>query len=83
MEKIDPKKADELLEVLSKKLNVPKAQLKKELEQGKFDSAIKEMNESQSEKFRQVMNNPKLVQKLISTPQAQALYKKITGKKQQ
>ena len=65
MSKIDPKNADELLKVVSKKLNVP----------------LNNMSSSESAKFKQVMNNPKLVEKIISTPQAQALYKKITGEK--
>lgn len=81
MSKLDSKNADELLKVVSKKLNVPADTLKKQLEEGKFDAAINNMSSSESAKFKQVMNNPKLVEKIISTPQAQALYKKITGGK--
>ncbi len=81
MASIDPKKAEGLLNAVSKKLNVPPEKLKKELEEGKFDSAINSMSSSESEKFKQVMKNPKLIEKFISTPQAQALYKKLSGEK--
>ncbi len=81
MAKIDPKKADELLKVVSKKINVPADTLKRQLEEGKFDAALNGMGKEESQKFKTVMNNPKLMEKIISTPQAQALYKKITGEK--
>ncbi len=81
MAKIDPKKAEGLLNTLSKKLNVPPETLKKQLEEGKFDAALNNMGKAESEKFNMIMKNPKLMEKFISTPQAQALYKKITGEK--
>lgn len=81
MEKIDPKKADELLKIVSKKLNIPADTLKKQLEEGKFDAAMNGMGKEESKKFNMVMNNPKLMEKIISTPQAQSLYNKIIGKK--
>ena len=40
MAKIDPSKANELLNVVSKKLNIPADELKKQLEAGKFLSLI-------------------------------------------
>lgn len=46
MSKIDPKNADELLKVVSKKLNVPADTLKKQLEEGKFDAAFNNMSSS-------------------------------------
>ena len=81
MAKIDPSKANELLNVVSKKLNIPADELKKQLEAFNFDAAINKMSKSDSAKFNQIMKNPKMIEKLISTPQAQALYKKMTGEK--
>lgn len=81
MAKIDPKKAEGLLNTLSKKLNIPPETLKKQLEEGKFDAALNNMGKAESEKFNMILKNPKLMEKFISTPQAQALYKKITGEK--
>jgi Ca-activated chloride channel family protein len=65
----------ELLAVVSKKLGIPAEQLEAELKAGKFDSAIAGMQPAEAQKFRQAMQNPELVNKLMSTPQAQALYK--------
>ncbi|MDE5619243.1 MAG: hypothetical protein K2I80_01785 [Ruminococcus sp.] len=76
---IDPKKINGLLEAVSKKIGVPPDKLKKELESGKFDSAISAMNKNDAAKFQQAVNNPKLVEKMMSTPQAKALYKKLSG----
>ncbi len=76
---IDPKKINGLLEAVSKKIGVPPEKLKKELEAGKFDSAISSMNKNDAAKFQQAVNNPKLIEKMMSTPQAKALYKKLSG----
>ncbi|MDE6664876.1 MAG: hypothetical protein K2K14_01620 [Ruminococcus sp.] len=76
---IDPKKIGGLLEAVSKKIGVSPDKLKKELEAGKFDSAISAMNKNDAAKFQQAVNNPKLIEKMMSTPQAKALYKKLSG----
>ena len=76
---IDPKQLSGLLNAVSKKIGVPPEQLRRELEEGKFDSAIAGMNESDAAKFRRAVNDPSIVEKLMSTPQAQALYKKLSG----
>ena len=72
---------DQLIDVLSKKLDVPPETLKKEFEQGKFDAALKGMNKNDAQAFGQVMKNPQLINKMMNTPQAQALYKKLSGEK--
>lgn len=68
---------DGLLKAVSQKLGVPADQLRRELESGKFDKALQNMNQSDAQKFRQAVNNPQLVEKLMSTPQAKALYEKL------
>ncbi len=77
----DPKQLNGLLNVVSKKIGIPPEQLKKELEAGKFDSALSAMSAGESAKFQQVMKNPQLIEKLMSTPQAKALYQKLSGGK--
>ena len=76
---IDPKGIEGLLNVVSKKLGVAPEKLKKELEEGKFDSAISGMYKNDAANFQQAVKNPKIVEKLMSTPQAKALYKKLSG----
>ncbi len=78
---LDTARLQELLQVVGKKLGIPPQQLEAELKQGKFDRALSGMDAASSEKFRQAVQNPQLVDKLMSTPQAKALYQKLTGGK--
>ena len=78
---IDPKKLSGLLNVVSKKLGVSPDKLRSELEAGKFDSALSAMNRNDAAKFQQAVNNPQMVERMMSTPQAKALYKKLSGEK--
>ena len=78
---IDPKKISGLLNAVSKKIGVPPEKLRSELEEGKFDSALSAMNRNDAAKFRQAVNNPKLVERMMSTPQAKVLYEKLSGEK--
>ena len=66
--KVDPDKLSGLLNVVSKKIGVPADKLRSELEAGKFDSALSAMSGSDAAKFRQAVNNPQLVEKMMSTP---------------
>lgn len=78
-EKLNNKNLDAMINVVSGKLNVPPDVLKKQLQEGKFDSALNNMNKADYQKFNQLMNNPQMAQKLLSAPQLQALYKKLTS----
>ncbi len=75
---VDPRQMDQLLKIVSSKLGVSPDSLKNDLENGKFDSALKNMKPSEAAKFNQVVKDPKLLEKFMTTPQAQALYKKLT-----
>ena len=75
---MNPQQVDQLLQAASKKLGVPPEQLRSELESGKYDKVLKNM--SQKAMLQKVMQNPKMMEKLISSPQAKALYQKLSGK---
>lgn len=79
--KINPNNLEALLKVVSNKINVPADVLRQQLERGQFDEVLNNMNNDEASKFKQVMNNPKLAEKIMTTPQAQELYRKITGGK--
>ncbi|MDE6005657.1 MAG: hypothetical protein K2G88_09765 [Oscillospiraceae bacterium] len=79
MNNINQENLDGLLKVVSQKLGVPAEQLQQELKAGKFDNAIKNMNQTEANKFQQAIKNPQMVEKLMSTPQAKAIYQKLTG----
>ena len=78
---INQKNLDSMLKVVGKKLNMDPNTLKTQLEQGKFDGALNSMNASDAEKFKKVMNNPKLAEQIMSSEQAQAIYKKLMSGK--
>ncbi len=78
---IDKNQLQGLLNTVSKKIGIAPEQLQKELEEGKFDSALSAMNQQEAAKFQQAVKNPAIVEKLMSTPQAKALYNKLTGGK--
>lgn len=77
---IDPKQLTGLLQAVSRKIGIPAEQLRSELEAGKFDSAIAAMDKKDAARFRQAVKDPKMVEKMMSTPQAMALYQKLSGK---
>ncbi|MBR4319199.1 MAG: hypothetical protein IKP69_04010 [Oscillospiraceae bacterium] len=79
MNHADMQNLNGLLQVVSQKLGVPPEQLRKELEAGKFDTALKNMTSSEASKFQQAVKNPQMLNKMMSTPQAKALYQKLTG----
>ncbi len=71
---------DSLIKVVSAKLGMPYEQLKKELSEGKFDNAMKNMSPADAMKFNMAMKNPQMVNQMLSSPEAKALYNKLTGK---
>ncbi len=78
---INSKNLDGMLNIVGKKLNMDPNTLKAQLEQGKFDGALNNMNANDAEKFKKVMNNPKLAEQIMSSEQAQSIYKKLMGGK--
>lgn len=77
---MNPQQVDQLLQAASKKLGVPPEKLRSELESGKYDKVLKNMSQKDSAMLQKVMQNPKMMEKLISSPQAKALYQKLSGK---
>ena len=77
---MNPQQVDQLLQAASKKLGVPPEQPRSELESGKYDKVLKNMSQKDSAMLQKVMQNPKMMEKLISSPQAKALYQKLSGK---
>lgn len=67
-----------MLEIVGKKLGIPPAALRKQLEAGQFDSAIAGMNQQDAARFRQALSNPAKLNQMLSSKQAKALYDKLT-----
>jgi hypothetical protein len=79
LNEINPNKMEALLNIVGKKLGMSPEQLKNEIQQGKFDNALKNMKPQDAAAFNQFINNPAMVDKFLNTPQAQALYNKLSG----
>ncbi len=80
---MDSRQLEGLLKAVSKKLNVPPDQLRSALESGKLDAAVKNMRPEDSKKIQSIIGNRQQMEKIMQTPQAKALYEKLTGKKPQ
>ena len=79
---VNPKQnpnANRLLEMVGKKLGKDPNMLQQQLAAGKYDSVLGSLNPSDSQKLHTLLNNPKLAQQVINTPQAQQMLKKLLG----
>lgn len=64
---------------LTEKLNSPQKNQKPDEKQ--VDDLLKGLNETQINKIKSVLNDPKATEKILNSPQAQALIKKFGDKK--
>lgn len=78
---LNQKKMQALLNMASKKLNTTPEKLQKNMENGSFDKALKDLPPQQAAMLKQALTNKSTVEKILSTPQAQTIYKKLTGDK--
>ena len=53
------------------------------LKSGKIDNAVRNMPKDEKQKLQSVMGNQAQLEKLMQSPQAKALYEKLTGKSPQ
>lgn len=73
----NPKALKALLDIASQKLGTTPETLQRQLQVGTFEKALSAMPGSEAQKLRQALSNPKTAEKILSTPQAQAIYKKL------
>ncbi len=70
---------DKLVNMVGQKLGKDPKILKTQLEAGKFDSVLGNLNSEENKKLQTFLKNPALAQKLINTKEAQETLKKILG----
>ena len=68
-----------MIEMLSQRLNAEPEQVKDALEKGKLDKVLMNMDQKQASKISAILSDPAQSKKVLSTPQAQALIKKLMG----
>lgn len=71
---------EKMLEMASRKLGTSPEKLKAAIEKGSFDGVLGNLSKEDAQKLMQVMNNPELREKLMKSPEAMALLKKMAGK---
>ncbi|MDO4945029.1 MAG: hypothetical protein Q4E74_07500 [Ruminococcus sp.] len=77
---INPQALQGLLSVASKKLGTTPEKLQKQLQDGTFEQALAGMPKNEAAMLTQALSNKATAEKILSTPQAQAIYKKLSGK---
>ena len=66
-----------LLNTAAQRLGTNPDQLKKSAQNGDLSKMLGNLNANDAKKLQQVLNDPEAANKLLSTPQAQALLKKF------
>ncbi len=78
---MNQKNLDALLNLASKKFGTTPDELKKNLQNGDIGQVIQGMSKEDSQKLQEALNNKKLTEKILGSPEAQELMKKLSDKK--
>ena len=73
------KNANKMLEELSHRLGVSQQSIKEAAQSGNVDDLLKNTDNESSEQIRSVLSDPKKAQKILNSPQAQAIIKMLNG----
>lgn len=76
--KMSPEQLDALLKLAGKKLGTTPENLKSQIENGAFTAAASNLSPQQSAMLSKALSDPKIAEKMLSSPQAQELYKKLS-----
>ncbi|MGN0460753.1 MAG: hypothetical protein ACI4HL_07550 [Ruminococcus sp.] len=76
---INNSEINNLLNGLSERLNTTPEQLKANLEKGNLDSVVSKMSSGQAKRLQKILDNPEQSEKILNSPQAQAIIKKLMG----
>ena len=71
----------DLINTASQRLGTTPEDLKKASQQGNVQNLLNQLDGEQAKKVQQILNDKEASQKLLNTPQAQALLKKPMGGK--
>ncbi|MEE1125488.1 MAG: hypothetical protein U0L18_06070 [Acutalibacteraceae bacterium] len=75
------KQIQNILNSLSQKLGESPDKLKANMQNGDMSKVFNNMDRKQAERVQSILNDREKTEKLLSTPQAQALLKKLMGDK--
>ena len=74
---MNSKGMDAMLRVVSGKLGMSPEDLRTQIQSGKLDGAMQGMSQQDSQKLMNALSNPVMAQKILATPQAQEIIKKL------
>lgn len=77
----DNKQLDNLLQKLSQRLGTDPQKLKESAQSGDMSKTLGNLNPQDAEKVKKVLEDKDATNKLLSSPQAQQLIKKLLGEK--
>ena len=72
---------DDLINFASQKLNIDKESAKKAFSENKGQELLNKLSDKDKEKVSQVMSDPELTKKILSSPQAMSILKNLFGEK--
>ncbi len=72
---------DEMLKTASQKLGTDPENLKKAAASGKIKDILKNIGNEKAKEVEKILSNKEAASKLLSTPKAQQLLKKLLGEK--
>ncbi len=75
------KQMQDILNSLSQRLGESPEKLKQNMQNGDMSKVLNNMNPKQANKINEILNDKEKTEKLLKTPQAQALLKKLMGDK--
>lgn len=81
MNNMNPQAVEAMLAIASKKLGVSAEELKNQLEQGKLDNALKSVPPKQAQMLKQALSDKEKTEKILNSPQAKELMRKLQGGK--
>lgn len=75
------KQIQDILNSLAQKLGENPDKLKANIQNGNMSKMLNNMDKKQADKIQSILNDKEKTEKLLSTPQAQTLLKKLMGDK--
>ena len=70
---------NKMLEELSRRLGVSQQSIKEAAQSGNVNDLLKNADSESSEQIKAVLNDPQKTQKILNSPQAQAIIKMLNG----
>lgn len=70
---------NKMLEELSRRLGVSQQSIKEAAQSGNVNDLLKNADSESSEQIKAVLNDPQKAQKILNSPQAQAIIKMLNG----